>query len=108
MALSLVRVLCLWERPCGPELHGPIQAGGGDPLAIRAEPHPFDPTRVPAQGTEDLAGRRVADLDGGIGAPPGEPSPVGTPGHAVDPACRAAEGAPLPPRDRVPALHPLV
>src|SRR6516165_11427557 len=104
MALSLVRILCLRGRPCWPELHGPIQAGGGDPLAVGAERYPLDPGRVPAQGAEDLAGRRVADLDGGIGAAPGEPLPVGTPGHALNPAGRVAEDAPLPPRGRVPDL----
>src|SRR5262249_51878627 len=68
--LSLVRVLCLRGRPCGPELHGSIQAGRGDPLAVRAERPPPGPSPGARGGGGGFCRRRGPRPGRWHGCPP--------------------------------------
>jgi hypothetical protein len=53
-----------------PDLHGPVQAGRGDPLAVGAERYPLDPPVVAAARGSPC--RPVPDLDGAVAAAPGQ------------------------------------
>src|SRR5262245_59018692 len=75
------RFLRRWRR-C-PNLHRPIQAGRGDPLAALAEGHRLDPARVAAQDVRLRTGA-VPDLDGAVGTAPGQAPVVRAEGHALD------------------------
>src|SRR5262249_36589565 len=66
-----------------PDLHGPVQAGRGDPLAITAEGHGLDPARMAAQDMGLRTGP-VPDLDGAVGAAPGQSPAVPAEHHALD------------------------
>ena len=82
---------CLWStrlhfRRRLPDFYGAVQAGGGDPLAVRAEGDGLNPTRVAAQDMRFRAGA-VPNFDRAVGAAPGEPA-VGTERHAQDRAGR--------------------
>src|SRR5205823_13860054 len=66
----------LWHKRSLPQLHGSIEAGRGDPFAVRAERYALDPAGVAAQ-TLDLLDQRVPNLDGRIRTTPGKESAIG-------------------------------
>src|SRR5262249_54424788 len=97
----------LWSRHLRlrrrlPDLHGPVQAGRGDPLAVRAEGHRLDPACVAAQDLGLRAGP-VPDGDGAIGPAPGEARAVAVERHALA-AGRRGRGGEGPPLGGVPDL----
>ena len=67
--------------------HGPVRAGGGEPLPSWAEGDGADDAGMPREGQDRGSGLRVPELHHPGPAGRGEPVAVGTEGHAQDRAC---------------------
>src|SRR5262249_55074637 len=76
-----VRVLV--QRPCVPEAHGAIVAGGSQAVAVRAEREAGDDAVVSINRQRFLSGRNVQQPDGAVEAGQGEALAVRAEGHAV-------------------------
>jgi hypothetical protein len=59
---------CLFPRRAIPETEGPISAGRGKKLAVRAETDALDGAGMPAESEGFLAGHRVPNFHGTVHA----------------------------------------
>src|SRR5438876_606446 len=97
----------LWPCPV-PDLHGPIIAGAGEPLAVGAEGHAGDGLRVPSEDEGFLAADGVPDPHRLVIAGARKALAVGAEGHAVDTFGRPLEGKRLLAAGGVPDTYRLV